>query len=180
MSAGQADNGAMFRAVVTNDFGSVFSNQAVLTVTANQPPVATITQPVAGTMYGAGNVIVYAGNATDPEDGTLPASAFTWQVDFHHDTHTHPFIPPTTGASSGSFTIPTMGETSANVWYRIHLTVSDSRGMTHTTFRDVLPRVVRLTVATSPASLQLKLDGQPVATPFSFFVACIRPSPPRP
>jgi hypothetical protein len=40
--------------------------------------------------------------------------------------------------------------------------------MTHTTFRDILPRVVRLTLATSPAALQLKLDGQPVATPFSF------------
>jgi glucose/arabinose dehydrogenase len=38
MSAGQVDDGAMFRAVVTNDFGSVFSNQALLTVTANQPP----------------------------------------------------------------------------------------------------------------------------------------------
>ena len=36
--------------------------------------------------------------ATDPEDGTLPASAFTWRVDFHHDTHTHPFIAPTRAA----------------------------------------------------------------------------------
>jgi hypothetical protein len=158
----------MFRAVVTSDFGSVFSNQALLTVTANQPPVAMITQPAAGTLYSAGSVITYAGNASDPEDSTLPPSAFTWRVDFHHDTHTHPFIPPTTGASSGSFSIPTTGETSAHVWYRIYLTVRDSGGMTHTTFRDILPRVVRLTLATSPAALQLKLDGQPVATPFSF------------
>ena len=48
-----------------------------LTVTTNQPPVGTITQPAVGTLYSGGNVISYAGTATDPEDGALPASAFT-------------------------------------------------------------------------------------------------------
>ena len=38
-----------------------------------------------------------AGTATDPEDGPLPAAALTWMVIRHHDTHTHPFLPPTTG-----------------------------------------------------------------------------------
>ena len=36
------------------------------------------------------------------------------------------------------------------------------------TQRDILPRTARLTLATSPGGLQLKLDGQPVATPLSF------------
>src|SRR4029453_18618114 len=105
---------------------------------------------------------------SDPEDGTLPASAFTWRVDFHHDTHTHPFMAATTGAQSGTFTIPTTGETSANVWYRIYLTVRDSAGATHTVQRDILPRKVTLTLATNPAGLQLRLDGQPIATPVTF------------
>jgi glucose/arabinose dehydrogenase len=164
----QADDGARFRAMVSNDFGSVLSNEALLTVSANRAPTGTITQPVAGTMYSGGDVITYAGTATDPEDGTLPGSAFTWRVDFHHDTHTHPFIPPTTGSTGGSFTIPTAGETSANVWYRIYLTVRDSGGLAHTTERDILPRKARLTLATNPAGLRVKLDGQPVATPLSF------------
>ena len=34
--------------------------------------------------------------------------------------------------------------------------------------RDVFPRVVRITLATSPAGLQLRLDGQPVTTPHAF------------
>src|SRR4051812_4184992 len=121
-SAATTDDGAHFRAMVTNDFGNVLSNEAVLTVSANQAPTATITQPTASTTYAGGMVVNYAGSGTDPEDGTLPASAFTWRVDFQHDTHSHPFIAPTTGAKSGSFTIPTTGETSANVWYRIFLT----------------------------------------------------------
>ena len=51
-------------------------------------------------------------------------------------------MPPTSGARGGSFTIPTTGQTAANVWYRIHLTVRDSAGATQTVQRDVLPRTV--------------------------------------
>ncbi len=146
----------------------MISSEAVLTVTSNQPPTGTIAQPAAGTLYNGGSVISYSGTATDAQDGTLPASAFTWQVDFHHDTHSHPFIPATSGSRSGSFTIPTTGETAANVWYRIYLTVRDSGGLTQTTQRDVLPRKSRLTLATNPAGLQLRLDAQPVTTPLAF------------
>ncbi|MEO5821257.1 MAG: PQQ-dependent sugar dehydrogenase [Vicinamibacteraceae bacterium] len=164
----QADSGARFSVVVSNTSGTATSAEAVLTVSANQAPTATIVQPAAGTTYAGGTVITYSGTGSDPENGTLPASAFTWQVDFHHDTHTHPFVAPTSGATSGSFTIPTIGETAANVWYRILLTVRDAAGLTHTTQRDVLPRTVQITLATSPVPLQLRLDGQPVTTPTSF------------
>src|SRR6185436_15977978 len=110
-SVAQSDDGAMFRALVSNDFDRVFSNSATLTVTANRAPTATITAPAAGTLNSGGMQINYAGTGTDPEDGALPASAFTWQVDFHHDTHVHPFLAATSGAAGGSFTIPTIGET---------------------------------------------------------------------
>ena len=48
------------------------------------------------------------------------------------------------------------------MWYRIYLTVRDSAGATHTVQRDLLPRKARLTLATNPTGLQLRLDGQPV------------------
>ncbi len=158
------DNGATFRAVVSNAFGSVTSNSATLTVTNNQAPTATITAPAAGTTYTAGTTINYSGTGTDPEQGNLPGSAFTWRIDFHHDTHFHPFIPDTTGSTSGSFMIPTQGETAANVWYRIHLTVRDSGGLTHSVFRDILPVTRTITLQTNPAGLQVTLDGQPTPT----------------
>ena len=166
--AAAGDNGARFRAIVSNSNGNVMSNEAVLTVTTNQPPTVTITQPVAGTLYSGGSVISYAGTATDPENGTLGAAAFTWRVDFHHDTHSHPFLAEVSGATSGSFTVPTTGHTETNVWYRIVLTVRDSAGATQTTFRDVLPRTVNLTIATNPPGLQLRLDAQPTPTPLTF------------
>ena len=166
-SVAMSDNGAMFRAVVTNAFGSATSNAATLTVTANMPPTVTITAPPANTLYAGGDTINFAGTANDPETGALPASAFTWRVDFHHDTHFHPHLPDTSGITSGSFTVPTRGEVSANVWFRIHLTARDPAGLTSTTFRDVLPRTSTITLQTSPPGLQVTLDGQPVTTPLS-------------
>ena len=88
-------------------------------------------------------------------------------MDFQHDTHTHPFVPATTGSKTGSFVIPTSGETSANVWYRIYLTVRDGPGLTHTTYRDVLPRTATITLASVRSGLQLTLDGQPVTAPYA-------------
>jgi hypothetical protein len=162
-----ADNGAQFRCVVSNGFGTATSNAATLTVVNNLAPTATITQPTAGALYSGGQLIAFAGTGADPEDGALPPSAFTWEIVFHHDTHTHPFIPPFSGQTSGTFTIPAAGETAVNVWYRIHLTVTDSGGRTHAVFRDVNPRVVTLTLQSNPAGLQLTLDGQPVTAPFA-------------
>jgi glucose/arabinose dehydrogenase len=167
-SASSADNGARLRVVVSNANGSVTSTAATLTVTNNHRPVATIVAPGQGTTYAGGNVIFYSGTGVDDEDGTLPASAFSWTVVFHHETHTHPFIGPINGVKSGSFTIPRTGETDDDVWYRIHLTVTDSAGATATTARDVRPRTTTVTLQTIPVGLSLTLDGQPVATPRTF------------
>jgi glucose/arabinose dehydrogenase len=184
-AASSSDNGAQFRCVVSNTAGSTTSNSATLTVTTNTPPTPTITSPAAGTLYSGGMTINFAGTGSDAQDGTLLAKAFTWQVDFHHDTHVHPFIGPTPNETSGSFVIPNTGETSANVWYRIYLTVRDSGGLTSTTYVDVLPNTVTVTLAASENGIQLTLDGQPVTAPYSFVgvVGIIRtigaPSPQR-
>ncbi|HXU82349.1 MAG TPA: carbohydrate-binding protein, partial [Polyangia bacterium] len=160
-----SDSGAGFRCMVKNSVGTATSNTATLTVTSNKAPTATISTPAAGTLYSGGQTISYSGKGTDPEDGTLAASQLTWQVDFHHDTHIHPFIAPTTGAASGSFVVPVDNEVSPNVWYRILLTAKDKNGLTNQTFVDVKPRTVTFTVASNPTGLQLTLDGQPFTAP---------------
>ncbi|MBC7931546.1 MAG: PQQ-dependent sugar dehydrogenase [Rubrivivax sp.] len=134
----------------------------------NNSPIGTIETPAQHSLYGGGETISYSGTAHDDIDGELTPSAFTWRVDFHSDTKTRTLLPPTTGSRSGSFFIPADGDKSANLWYRIHLRVTDSAGLTHESFRDVLPRRVRVTLATEPAGLQLSLDGVPMLAPASF------------
>jgi hypothetical protein len=158
--------------VVKNNFGSATSNSATLTVLNNAAPTATITSPVAGTKYNAGQTISFAGTGSDPEDGTLPASAFTWWVDFFHDDtglHTHPVVPPTSGITSSSFQVP-LSVHGFNVWYRIYLRVTDSDGQATTTFREVYPNRSTYTITSNPSGLQLYLDGESIFTPYSYTI----------
>lgn len=133
----------------------------------NQAPTARITAPAATATYAAGDMITYSGSATDLEDGPISAGQLSWWADFHHDTHTHPFLPLTAGIAGGTIAIPTVGETSDNVWYRFYLVAADADGAADTVFRDVVPRKVSLTLATVPAGLQVTLDGQPRSTPLT-------------
>ena len=163
VTTGDAGN---YSVVVSNSAGSVTSNNAVLTVTpANQLPTATINTPSAGATYAGGDVISFSGSGTDPENGTLPPSAFEWYVMFHHDAHTHPGPDAPDGVTSGSFSIPNSGETAANVFYRLYLVVTDAQGGRDTSFTDILPRTSTITLNTNPQGLQVTLDGQPFSAP---------------
>lgn len=173
-SSAAADAGT-YRVVVTNTVGTATSNDATLTVTApNTAPTAQILTPASGATYVAGTTVAFTSTATDAEDGTLPTSAFVWQVDFHHDTHVHDGTPFNQGARTGTFAIPNTGETAANVFYRLRLTVTDAGGLRTTTYRDLLPATSTIRLATTPPGLQLTLDGQPQAPPVAVLgVECI-------
>ena len=163
----QFDNNTTYRCRVSNSLGTVVSNSATLTVQTNLPPAVTILTPAVGSRYSGGTTLSFSGNAFDPQEGAVPASRLTWRIDLHHDTHTHPAMLDTTGISAGTFSIPTSGETSANVWYRVYLTARDSTGLSATASVDVLPNTVTLTLRTLPAGLQVTLDGQPTSTPIT-------------
>lgn len=167
-AASLSDNGASFSVIVSNDFGSVTSNPATLTVTGSAAPRATITLPTAGSLYRGGDTFAFSGTAFDTEDGNLPPSAFTWRVDFHHDDHSHPHMSEVTGVRSGTFVIADRGETSANVFYRVVLTVRDSDGLTDTKFVDILPRTSVITLDSNVPNAQLTLDGVTVHAPHTF------------
>jgi len=139
-----------------------------------QPPIPTITLPGPNAYYTAGDVISFAGSATDPTEGDLPPSALTWTILFEHhaltnpEHHTHPFFPPTSGITHGTVTL-NFGETDPDVWYRIFLTAVDSFGLSQTTFRDIVPRHSQLRITSNPALFEVTLDGSPKDSPYPFW-----------
>ncbi|MFM7852323.1 MAG: PQQ-dependent sugar dehydrogenase, partial [Flammeovirgaceae bacterium] len=153
---------------VSNTAGSTIKSVvATLTVKpVNAKPVASIVLPTKSPQayYSAGDIIRLKGTGTDLEDGTLTNSSFSWFIDFHHDTHKHD-QPPIEGVSETDLSIPNEGETSANVWYRIILMVTDSQGEMGMDSVDVLPNKSDITLATFPAGFQLTLDGEPFQAP---------------
>ena len=107
------------------------------------------------------------GSGSDPEDGTLGAAAFTWEVVFHHDTHVHPASGPISGLTYLVYQIPNTGHTES----KCVLTGSPSR-YGHRLARRI--RVSEMSAArreyrpgnhtTGP---EVTLDGQPTAAPMT-------------
>jgi glucose/arabinose dehydrogenase len=171
-----SDSGDQFRVRVSNAVGNQTSNAAVLTVTENQPPSASISidAGLTGGRFIAGQGIAFSGGASDAEDGALGASRFAWRVDYITSTASgnpvvRPFLPEFQGQTSGSFTPATNGPyTLTDVDYRVVLTVTDSNGLSTTLTSDIEPNTATLSLTTSPAGLQVTLDGQPFVAPIAF------------
>ena len=135
------------------------SDTATVTITVgNTPPTATIATPAAGTTWKVGDVISFSGSATDTQDGTLPASALTWELVLQHcpsNCHTHP-LQSFAGMASGSFVAPDHEYPSH---LELRLTATDSGGLTATRTVRLDPRTVVLTFQTTPGGLKLAVNG---------------------
>jgi glucose/arabinose dehydrogenase len=134
----------------------------------HSPPSPQITSPVAGTTWKVGDTLTFSGSATDPEDGTLPASALSWNLVLQHcptgtGCHTHQLL-SWTGASGGSFPTP---DHEYPAYLELSLTATDSSGMTATVIRRLDPQTVPITMASQPAGLQLTLGSVTAVTPFT-------------
>ncbi|MVT09220.1 carbohydrate-binding protein [Chitinophaga tropicalis] len=166
-----ADSG-IYRCIVTNAIGSVTSAGATLTVQPfNARPVPHILTPSGSLTWNVLDTIHYSGEATDAEDGVLPASAYHWEVRFFHkdnptSEHWHPGPVVPAGTKTGSFIADNGGESSPNIWFRILLTVTDSKGRTGVDSVDVQPNKVVLTAAANVPGLKLVL-GTEAVSPFS-------------
>jgi glucose/arabinose dehydrogenase len=150
---------------VTDSHGA--SSTAAVTINVgNTAPTATITSPAPGTTWKVGDVIEFAGGATDAQDGPLPASALSWALILHHcpsNCHTHP-LQSFDGVAGGSFTTPDHEYPSH---LELRLTATDSGGLTDTESIELNPRTVSLTLASSPVGFALAFNASQVATPFT-------------
>jgi PKD repeat protein len=133
---------------------------------ANSVPKPVITSPGASLRFAVGQTIALRGSATDPEDGALPASALSWTVLRHHDKHTHPWFGPVTGNAS-SFTAPAPEDLDAttNSYVEVILTATDSRGATATVSRTIQPKLVNLTLQSTPTGRTLQINGTSFTAP---------------
>jgi glucose/arabinose dehydrogenase len=128
-------------------------------------PAATITAP---STYNAGDTVSFSGTATDPADGTLPGYDYTWQVDFvsngvvepsYYAEIPSPFFGPSTGATSGTFTIPTDPYQVPGSYYQVTLTVTDSKGLQTVVTKTLQPNLTSFTVNANVAGAGFYVDG---------------------
>jgi glucose/arabinose dehydrogenase len=150
---------------VTDNHGA--SGTAAVTINVgNTAPDATITAPAAGTTWKVGDLIQFAGGATDAQDGPLPASALTWSLILNHcpsNCHTHP-LTSYVGVAGGSFTAP---DHEYPAYLELRLTATDSGGLSDTESLRLDPKTVSITLNSSPGGFDLALNGAQLPTPFT-------------
>ncbi|MCF2531367.1 LamG-like jellyroll fold domain-containing protein [Yinghuangia soli] len=140
---------------------------AQTTITAgNAPPTAIIDTPTSALTWKVGDPIPFSGRATDPQDGNLPASALRWTLIMNHCTtpstcHEHT-VTSLDGVASGTFTAVDHEYPS---WLEVRLTATDSGGLTGTSGVRLDPKTVNITLASSPAGLNLGFNSTQSAAP---------------
>jgi hypothetical protein len=146
---------------------SVRLNSRALSLTEITAPTAVITAPTSVVFYAGGDMIMYAGRATDYADAPLAPGAFTWSAEFQHDGLIDSVFGPLIGVTNGSFAVPTTAPNSTNVRYRLRLSVTDTNGNQQTVFTEVPPKLSTLSFDTVPSGLSVQYEGQPLNTPTS-------------
>jgi glucose/arabinose dehydrogenase len=142
------------------------SSTASVTVTAGNPPTATISAPTASTTWKVEESIAFSGSASDPDEGDLPPSAFSWEVIVHHcptTCHTHS-MQTINDVASGSFAAP---DHDYPAHLELRLTVTDSTGLSDSASVNLDPKTVDLNFDSAPAGLQLTVGGSTSTTPFT-------------
>ncbi len=145
------------RLTVSDGKVQTFSNPIYITVGSR--PVATVTMPISGTIFRAGDVINFSGVATDA-DSTLTPANYSWTVIFHHENHIHPAAGPIIG-TSGTYTIPVTGhDFTGNTSFEFILNVTDSDGLLGSSSTIIYPDKVNLTYDTNPTGLGLSYNQE--------------------
>jgi hypothetical protein len=139
-------------------------NSAVLPLTQIIAPLPVITLPATGSLFAGGSPINFAGTAADYSGAVLPASAFSWSGEFHSNGVSLAAFGPVSGVTNGAYLVPAIAATTTNIFYRVNLAVTDSRGYQQTVAADVAPQTSAWTFATVPAGLQIALDGAMLTT----------------
>jgi len=167
-------NSGVFNAILTVEDPQLATDTSTVRIVAgNQSPIVSIASPIDGSNFNAGDIISFSGSSADPEEGSVPTSRLSWTVLFHHDIHTHPFLGPTPGVSSGTFQTLDSGELDPDVWYEVRLTASDTGSplgaigaLSSTQSINIYPNLTRLSYATLPRpDLMLTLDARPFSPP---------------
>lgn len=156
--------------VSDSDGASDTLDQPLEIAAGNTPPRATMGSPLSGTTWKVGDSIFFSGAASDEQDGPLPASALSWDLIIHHcspedpsSCHQHP-VQSFSGVTSGSFVAPDHEYPS---YLELHLTATDSGGLTNTESVKLEPQTATMDFRTRPTGLRLVVGSTQAKTPFS-------------
>ncbi len=96
----------------------------------------------------------------------MAGSSLAWTVHLQHDDHRHPFSGPVSGTQI-TLTYPAPEDLAAaeGSYLHVELVATDSRGLSTTVNRSLLPAKVTVSLASSPTGARLGVNGRSVTAP---------------
>jgi glucose/arabinose dehydrogenase/PKD repeat protein len=158
--------GTYMAALTVTDSHGAFDTDTVTISAGNTAPSVSIDSPAASLQWKVGDQISFSGSASDPQDGSLPASALSWSLRMQHcpsNCHTH-VLQDFPGVAAGSFVAPDHEYPS---YLELQLTARDSGGLTSSQTMRLDPLTTTLDMRSDPSGLQLDAAGVTGTTPFS-------------
>jgi PKD repeat protein len=142
-------------------------DQSTISISVGAPPKATMLSPQAGKKFFVGETILLRGSAKDWVGSALSPSQLFWEVRKHHATHWHPFLDRKAG---NNFTLSPAPEpedltAATNSYLEVIMYAVDSRGLTTTVSRMIMPMLRQVAVKSVPSGLKVLIDEFPVVTP---------------
>lgn len=134
----------------------------------NTGPQVTVAASSAGTGWKVGDPLTFTATASDEEDGTLPASAYSWSFQVRHcaDTqengcHSH----PTSATTNGSTATLEAPDHEYYAYVRATVTVTDSSGARSSAVVDAHPRTSTIRVSSTPVAVPLTVGPRSGTSP---------------
>lgn len=141
-----AAEGTYTATLTVTDTAGLTDTAAVVIKAGVSAPELTISSPADMTVATPGQVINFAGAATDAQDGPLPADKLKWNLTIHHcpldSCHVHNLLDHT--GANGSFTFPAHD---GPFYIQVTLSATNSAGLTSKKFVNVYPAGQRISHA---------------------------------
>ena len=155
------------RLCVSDQLGQIGTAHRVISV-GNTAPQVEVSVAEGDRQWRVDDVVTFAADGTDAEDGELPASAYTWAVELRHcvneeqdSCHAHPISAEADG-STATLVAP---DHEYYAYLRATVTVRDADGGVASDSVDARPAIASITAATRPRGLPVSVGGASGTSP---------------
>lgn len=145
-----------------NDGNGHVDISETVSVQIGAPPVVALTPKASFPKFIGGQLIQYSATATS-NGKTLPNSAFSWNIRFKHDNHTHP-VGNNLKHKAGSFRVPESGHTFAgDTGFELEVTATDpATGLSTSKTRLINPKKSLAIIKSKPCGISIIVNDLPV------------------
>lgn len=151
--------------IVTDPVG-LFTLTERIVVRVGETPTVTITAPLDGFLFRAGDLITCRGEAVMTSSGVvIPPDRLEWRIRLRHDDHFHPVLDDVQGSETSLFIDPEKHGYTDDVSFVIQLAATAADGVIASAQVEIWPYRTSIELVSEPPGAVAFVDGLPFVAP---------------